>query len=175
MILWKEDTATIARWVVGIKLKSLLEENIVWNQALTRNKELAGDKIATIENIIMNINNYLDSTSWQWLTCSKWLHLFWRCRQAIERKDMAVLVWLSRRRYGKHGVFGFAIKRWFTNTIVSTNWPRLLVLFSYRRSLTQLLLTQHGLPVRASAAMFPLKSVSLFKCLVHLTQQWHLL
>ena len=33
-----------------------MEENIVWNQALTRNKELAGDKIATIGNKIMNIN-----------------------------------------------------------------------------------------------------------------------
>ena len=40
-----------------------MEENIVWNQALTRNKELTGDKIVTIENKIMNINNYLDSTS----------------------------------------------------------------------------------------------------------------
>ena len=37
-----------------------MEENIVWNQALTRNKELAGDNIATIANKIMNINN-LDS------------------------------------------------------------------------------------------------------------------
>ena len=37
-----------------------MERNIVWNRALTRNKELAGDKIATIDNKIMNINNYLD-------------------------------------------------------------------------------------------------------------------
>ena len=36
-----------------------MEENIVWNQALTRDKELAADKIATIDNKIMDIN--LDS------------------------------------------------------------------------------------------------------------------
>ena len=34
-----------------------MEENIVWNQTLTRNKELARDKIATIGNKIMDINN----------------------------------------------------------------------------------------------------------------------
>ena len=73
-----------------IKLKSLMEENIVGNQALTRNKELAGDKIATIDNKIMNINNYLDSTSWQWLTWRKRLRLFlnmspsnWKKRHGI--------------------------------------------------------------------------------------------
>ena len=37
-----------------------MEENIVWNQALTRNKELTGDKIVTIDNKIMNINKYLE-------------------------------------------------------------------------------------------------------------------
>ena len=40
-----------------------MEENIVWNQALAKNKELTGDKIATIDNNIMKINNCLDSTS----------------------------------------------------------------------------------------------------------------
>ena len=40
-----------------------MEENNVWNQALTRNKELVGDNIATIDNKTKNINNYLDSTS----------------------------------------------------------------------------------------------------------------
>ena len=72
-ILWKEDTAghyrhmTSGNFLVSlteteffegkiIKLKSLLEENIAWNQTLTMNKDLSEDKIATIDNKIMNIS-----------------------------------------------------------------------------------------------------------------------
>ena len=36
-----------------------MEENIVRNQTMTSNKELAGDKIATIDNKIMDINNLI--------------------------------------------------------------------------------------------------------------------
>ena len=41
-----------------------MEENIVWNKALTRKKEQLETKSQTIDNKIMNINSYLDSTSW---------------------------------------------------------------------------------------------------------------
>ena len=37
-----------------------MEENIVWSKALTRYKEQLETKSQTIDNIIMNINNYLD-------------------------------------------------------------------------------------------------------------------
>ena len=43
-----------------------MKENIAWIQALTRNKDLAEDKIATIDNKIMDINLdslFLDSDS----------------------------------------------------------------------------------------------------------------
>ena len=41
-----------------------MKENIAWIQSLARNKNLAEDKIATIDNKIIHIN--LDSTSWQY-------------------------------------------------------------------------------------------------------------
>ena len=87
-----------------------MEENIIWNQALTRNKELAGDKIAIIDNKIMGINLdslLLDSDSHAESRCI----YFWICRQATERKDMAVLVWFSRRRCYQEVVYKYHRKQ----------------------------------------------------------------
>ena len=73
-----------------------MEENIVWNRALTRNKDLAGDKNRIMKlyigDKIMDINLdslLLDSDSHAKSECI----YFWRYRQAIiEGKYMAVLV-----------------------------------------------------------------------------------
>ena len=97
-----------------------MEENIAWIQALTRNKDFAEGKIATIDNEIMDINLdslFLDSDSRAGISCID----FWACRQAtqIQREDSVGLIYLSEIR--KTGVLGFDIKRWFTNTILSTN------------------------------------------------------
>ena len=89
----------------------------------------------------MDIN--LDSTSWQWLPGSGCTY-FWTCRWATESKDRTVLVWFTHRRYGKQGVLGFFVKRWFTNTVASANWPRLLVFSSSRTSLPNYCTTRAG-------------------------------
>ena len=71
-----------------------MEENIAWIQALSRNKDLAEDKIATIDNEIMDINLdslFLDSNSHAEISCID----FWACNQATQnqREDSVGLIY----------------------------------------------------------------------------------